>query len=454
MAHIEVKQGLDIPITGEPKGTVQTLAAPKEVALNLAPFKHTKFKLLKKVGDLVKIGEPIADDKSCPGRVFVSPAGGVVKEVRRGLKRRLLNIVIEVDQNEEAVDLGTVDISRASREEIVDRLLKGGMFAHIRHRPFNIKANPQQTPRNIFVKAVETAPYAPPAEMQVEGYEAEFQAGLTALSRLTDGKVHLVYKQGSSCAAFTDAKDVETHTVSGPHPAGNVSTHIHYIDPIQSCEDCVWTLTAHDVVGIGSVLTKGRYHTEKVVSVAGPGILQDMTGYFRVRVGMPVGALIAGRNERGLLRLISGDILTGERIEIDDFVGFYHFGFAVIPESVDRELLHFFRPGLGKFTATRTYLTGLAKDGERKFAMTTSNHGEHRAFIDGRVYDDMMPMRVPCMELVKSVMAEDFDTAEELGLLEVDAEDFALPTFICPSKIEMSEIMEEGLHKYALEVVH
>lgn len=454
MAHIKISEGLNLPLKGRPSGSVQNLAAPQEVSLNLNPFSRIKFRLLKKAGDVVKVGEPIAEDKMTPGRYFVSPAAGSIKEVRRGLKRRLMDVVIEVDRGgEDWHELQTLNPKTASREELVDHLKEGGLFAHIRRRPFNLLANPEITPRNVFVKAHESAPCAAPSELQVEGFEREFQAGLDTLAKLTDGKVHLIHAKGSSCKAFTDAPGVEKHTVEGPHPVANISVAIHHIDPIQSCEDAVWTVTAHDVVCIGAIVANGKYHIDRVIGIGGPGILGDRTGFFRVRAGHPVGGLIAGRNEKGLLRLISGDVLCGNKVEVDGFLGFYDVAFTVLPESVDREFMHFFRPGLSKFTATKTYLSGFRKDSEKEYDFSTSLHGEERAFIDGRVYDRMMPMQVPCMELVKSILSEDFDTAEELGLLEVDAEDFALPAFICPSKVEMTEIVRDGLNQYAADVL-
>src|ERR1700733_6272162 len=189
MAHIKITRGLDIPIKGKPKGPVQMLQKPSHLALNLDPFEGVQFKLLAKKGDAVKIGQPLVEDKNSPGRVFVSPAGGIISEIRRGLKRRLLDIVVAVEAEESYQDFGSFNIDKAS--EIVNHLKAGGMFAHIRRRPFNFLANPEIPPRSIFVKAIESAPLVPPAELQVEGYEQEFALGLKALSQITKGVVHL-----------------------------------------------------------------------------------------------------------------------------------------------------------------------------------------------------------------------------------------------------------------------
>jgi Na+-transporting NADH:ubiquinone oxidoreductase subunit A len=462
MTHIKVTKGLDIPIEGKPSGKLRPLKmsgeasenkTPKTIALNLDPFDGIRFKLLAKKGDRVAIGQPLVEDKLTEGRVFVSPAGGVVAEVRRGLKRRLIDIVIALDPDEQQYDLGSLKIDQASRAQITDFLMRGGLFAHIRQRPFNTLADPSKTPRNIFVKAVESAPFVPPAELQVEGKEEEFQLGLTALSKLTDGRVHLVYHKNSTCQAFTEAKNVEKHTGEGPHPLGTHSLHIEKIDPIQNVEDVVWTLNTYDVVSIGHLIKTGHIYTERVISIAGPGVISERIGYFKVRNGSPVEMLISNRLEKGYMRLISGDPLTGQKVEPEGYLGFYHFAFCVIPENVSREFLHFFRLGVHKYSFSKAYYSGHIDNNKHTYRFTTNQHGEHRAFIDPTLYEKVMPLNVPTMQLVKAVMAEDYDLAEELGLLAVDSEDFALPSFVCPSKIEMTDIIKEGLKTHAADML-
>lgn len=438
MVDIKIKKGLDIPILGRPEGT-QVLPLPKatHISLNLDPFDEIKFRMIAKVGDKVKIGEPIAEDKNCAGRFFVSPAGGVVQEIRRGEKRRILDVVIVVDEQEEYFE-------SAKGSSLIETLKNGGYFAHIRQRPFNILANPEKKPRSIFVKAIESAPFVPPAEIQVAGHEADFQAGLSALAKL--GTVHLVYNN----KIFSEMSDVVKHTAEGPHPVANHSLHIQKIDPITSFEDVVWTLNAHDVVGIGYYLRTGKYFIERVIAIAGPGVIPDKVGYYRARAGYPVNALLPGRIKKESLRLISGDPLMGRKVDAVDFLGFNDYVFCVIPENVKRDFLHFFRLGLKKFTFSRAYAAGHLKN--REYAFTTSLQGEHRAFIDSTLYDKVMPLNVSTMLLVKAIMAEDFELADQLGILEVDSEDFALPTFVCPSKMEMVDIVRHGLKKYFNEI--
>lgn len=436
-----------------PSGHSDSITAPAQIALNLRAFPNTKFRLLVKPGDTVTIGQPLAEDKDAPGRMFVSPAAGVVLDVRRGLKRILQDIVIGVAKDEQYFEHPKLDTlsQKPTRQAIIERLLAGGMFAAIRSRPFDSLANPSLTPRSIFVKAVESAPCVPPAELQVEGFEKEFQAGLNALALLTDGVVHLVYRKDSPCAAFTKAQNVQTHTVEGPHPVANASLHIERIDPIRNGDDNVWTLSALAVVGIGHLLLHGKYHIERVVSIAGPGVIPSQSGYFRLRRGFPIGALVAGRITKGEMRLISGDPLMGKKVSVDDFLGFCHTAFTVIPENTEREFLHFTGIGLNKYSFSRAYLSGHLDNKNREYDFTTNQHGEHRPFIDSTLYDKLQPLQIPTMQLVKAVMAEDFELADTLGLCEVASEDFALPTFVCPSKMEMTEIIESGLRQYEKE---
>lgn len=463
MVHIKIKKGLNIPISDGPEGEVKPFlqsgsgsshVKPKLISLNLGSYDDLAFRLHAKVDDFVKIGQPIAEDKKAEGRMYVAPASGIIREIRRGAKRRLLDIIIEVSDDEQYEELGTLNPAQSSREDIIAKLMLGGLFHRIRQRPFDILANPSQTPRAIFVKGLESAPFMPSPELQVKGHESDFQLGLDALAKLTDGKVHLVYRAGTDFLPFTNAKNVQTHTAQGPHPVSNQSLHIQKIDPILGVKDVVWTVNAHDVVKIGHLLSKGRYLTEKVIGIGGSSILPGNRGFFKVREGYPITSLISGRIEKFIpCRLISGDVLMGSTVNSEDFLGMDHFVFCAIPEPTKREMLHFFRLGSDKYSFSRAYLSGHLNNKNRSYTFTTNQHGEHRPFIDDKLYKEVMPLSVPTMLLCKAVMAEDFELAEELGLLEVSGEDFALPTFVDPSKMEMVEIINVGLKRYAQEVL-
>ncbi len=450
--EIVIKKGLDIPMRSKPKKWLQLPSKPKLIALNLDPFEEVRFRLLVKLGDLVKIGSPLAENKAIPGQMFVAPACGEVVDIRRGYKRRLLSIVIRVSEHEEYHEYGPLDISRASREEILLHLNRGGIFPHIRMRPFDRVANRKDVPRDIFVRAIETLPYVPSAESQVEGHEQEFHTGLKTLKALTSGDVHLVFRKNSLSRAFQEAPVVQKHTIEGPHPASCSSVHIHHIHPIKRPDDIVWTLSVEGVIAVGQMILKGRYYIDRVMSIAGSGAIEANQGFFRGRSGYPVEDLLAYKVPSKPVRLISGDPLTGHQVEEQDFIGFYDTTLSLIPENTTREQFHFLGLGANKYTATKTYLSGHFKPPSSGYDFTTNQHGEERAFVDGSVYNKVMPMRIPTMQLVKAILAENFELAVELGLLEVASEDFALPTFIDPSKIEMMEIVKQGLHRYAHEM--
>lgn len=451
---IIVEKGLDIPVLGKAQGSVKTLPKPKHVALNLALFETLRFRVLAKVGEKVKIGQPLLENKGVPGQFFVSPGSGTIAEIRRGAKRALIDIIIDLDAQEEYQTYSPLDPDRATKEEILERLMQGGAFPHIRLRPFNLIADPKYPPRDIFVAALESLPFNPPAEMQVEGCEDLFRKGLEALAKLTSGRVHVVHREGTLSQIFQETKNITTHTVEGPHPAANPSLHIQKIAPIQNSQDYVWTLSTLGVLTIGKLVLEGKYFIQRVVSLAGNGIRDGKREYVSIREGFPIADLIADRLIDKPLRLISGDPLTGSAVESTDFLGFHHTAFSVIPENVKRQLFHFFRLGFNKYTATRTYASGHVKPPVQGYAFTTNQHGEERPFIDSGIYNKVMPLRIPTVHLIKAILAEDFELAEKLGLLEVAPEDFALSTFICPSKIEMVEIVKEGLHRYSREMGH
>ncbi len=449
---ITVKKGLDIPIAGKPAGPVKELPKPQHVALNLTAFDELRFRLLTKVGERVQIGQPLVENKGVPGQMFVSPGGGVVSEIRRGHKRQLGQVIIQLDAEESFYPHTPLDPEKATREELIASLMSGGLFPHIRLRPFNLIPDARFVPRDIFVTAVESRPFEPPLEMQVEGYENYFQAGLTALSRLTPGKVHLVSREKSVFAPFVHAQHIEKHTIEGPHPAGSSSLHIHQIAPIRRPDDHVWALTALDAVILGRLVTEGRYQAERVIAIAGNGVIEEKRGYFRGRSGYPIEELMAGRVANQLLCLISGNPLTGHRVDSDQFLGFDQSCFSIIPENSSRERFHFLSLGLDKYSASRAYLSGHIRPPKEGYPFTTNQHGEERAFIDATVYDRVMPMRIPTVFLIKAILAEDFELADQLGLLEVTPEDFALSSFIDPSKIEMVDIVRKGLHRYSKEM--
>lgn len=438
MVHLKIKRGLNIPLIGDPAGDLQKLPQPSTVALDLDLFYFLRFSLLKKPGDKVAIGEPIVEDKSCPGRVFVSPASGVIKDVVRGLKRRILRLTIHCDQTPCFFDHGTCNAE--SKDDLLAHLMKGGLFPHISVRPCNRLPSPDVIPDAIFVTAIASAPFAPPPELELQGHEILFQKGLTALASLCP--VHLITRPES---VFLSVSDVETHTAEGPHPISYPSIHIAAIHPIIKNDQSVWTLGVSDVVAVGLLVAEGKYYHHQVLSLAGEGLSESKRGYFKLPRGFPIQDLIAGRCADEKVRLISGNPLMGTKVEQDEYLKFFDTTFCVLPEpSEKRRFCHFIRPGTKSYTNTRAYFKK-----KKPYSFTTLQHGEERAFVDGGIYEKVMPLNIPVMHLIKAILAEDFELAESFGLLSVAPEDFALPAFICPSKIEMPEIIRRGLRSYA-----
>ncbi len=452
MTHINVKNGLDIPVLGEATGAIRQGPVAEVIGYNFQHHEAVKFRVLVKPGDHVKVGDPLAEDKDVPGRFFVSCAGGIVDEVKRGEKRRLLAITVKREREEQEKHFSVDPLGALTQEQIIHKLLEAGLFAYIKMRPFDRLAHPKKMPRSIFVKAIESAPFVPMAEMQVVGHEKEFQVGLSVLAKLTSGKVHLVHKAGIHFAPFTDATGVEKHTVAGPHPAGNVSLHIHKIDPIQHVGDVVWTVSVLDVIAIGTLFSKGKIAKDSVIAIAGPSVLVHERGLYRVRKGQAVNELIENKLAPGMHRIISGDPLTGDECMAKDSVGMSDTVLCAFPEEEKREFLHFFRFGADKYTASGAYASGHMDTRKKRWNFTTSQHGEERAFIDGSVYESVMPLQILPMQLVRAIMGDDWELAEELGVLEVHHEDFALCEFVCPSKIEMMEIVKNGLQQYCKDI--
>jgi len=448
MVQIKIKKGLDIPVFDFQYSEIKDLARPSSVALDLTPFSYLRLKPLKKEGETVLIGEPLAEDKEDEGKVFLSPGCGVIKEIIRGERRSLSYIVIETSGKDEffshqIADLGT------KPSGLIKYLHDTGLFAHIVMRPFAVLPQLSLPPDRIFIKGIESAPLTAPAELQLEGFEEDFTNGISFLSRISE-KIHLVLPKNSKCKVALQAKNVTHHTAEGPHPVANSSVHIHAIDPIKSSKDIVWTLDLTDVITIGMLSHKGIYHNKRIVCVTGPAILPEKRGLVRTVSGVSARSLVDGKVEEGS-RIISGDPLMGTKVGIDGFLGFKDYSLCAFNDREPREMLHFLKLGGKKYSASRVYLSGFFKKGSYLFS--TSQHGEPRPFIDGNVYDKVMPLRIPTMHLIKAVLADDYPAIEQLGILEVAPEDFALPTFICPSKIEMVDLIRTCQRKYFKEVL-
>ena len=441
--HLKIKRGLNLNLEGTPQGQVHTLPPPPTQALDLSPFLFLRFSLLKKVGDQVTIGEPLLEDKSCVGRVFVSPASGVIHAIHRGLRRQILSIIITTSQPEKYFEHPPLETQNP--KELLSYLMKGGIFPHIRVRPCMQLPSPDKMPKAIFIKALDTAPFAPPFEMDILGNEIFFKRGLSALALLAP--CHLIYHYKSTCQALIEAPHVFKHTAEGPYPISHASVHIAALCPIKTPKEPIWTLTVNDIITIGRLLKEGRYLYQKIISIGGASILENKRGFFRLPQGFPIKELMQKRLKTPSCRIISGDPLMGTKVSQEDHIKFFDRTVCALPNPEKKRLFgHFFRFKPTGYSVLPTYL-------KRKNSplFTISNHGEKRPFIDGEIYQRVMPLPIIVVALIKALLVEDYELAERLGLLTVAPEDFALPTFICPSKIEMVEIIKQGLHAYASE---
>lgn len=442
MATFQIKQGRDIKLKGAAQKEIAALPLPRQVAVVPSDFKGVKASLCVKANDAVKAGTPLFTDKHCPEIRIVSPVSGRVAAINRGEKRFLEDIVVESDGRNEAVTFrkfSAGEISGLSKEDVEKSLLQSGLWPVLRQRPFSKVAHPHESPKSIFVHAMDTGPLAADIDFILQGKEEQFQAGLDALRRLTKGKVYLCVKQGAGSRALTQARGVETHYFAGPHPAGNISTHIHYLDPIHK-GDHVWYAEAQDVARIGSLFLEGVYSPERVVAVTGEGAGRKF--YAKTIVGAPVSLLLQGSGLEGM-RCISGNVLAGKDVGKNGFLSFYDSQVTVIPEGGKRTFLGWLSPGFDKYTFSRTFASSFLP--EKAASLTTDKQGSDRAIVLNDIYDQFVPLDIMTYFLLKAVISEDIEEAERLGILECDEEDFALCSFACPSKTDVGGIIREGL---------
>jgi len=438
MAHIIVTKGLDIPVDGSPEETSMISSISADLYALDIPRGYS-FKLSVQEGVKVQAGQLLAQEKRS-GLCIVAPVPATITAIVRGEKRKLEKIVF----TPEKVDhhLGpNLYLLALKKEALLSELNSSGFLLRPKVRPFNQAVNPQILPRTIFVRAVETAPFTPTAESQIDSREEEFQVGLTLLSHLAP--VHIVSRPNSAVIELCNDLPVNLHTVSGPHPAANPSLHIEKIDPIQSTTDCVWTLSALDVLTLGSYCMKGQFWIDQIIALTGSALKSGLRRYVRAYPGVALSALLADNPFTQQCRLISGDPLTGQALSPDGFLQRDHTVFCAIPEgSKKRGFLSFLKSSSETFTATNTYIPA-----HKKAPFTTRQHGERRPFIDGSVYERVMPFTVLPMPMVKALLAEDMDKAIEYGLLEIVPEDFALADFVCISKVGMMRIVEKGQNR-------
>ena len=436
---IKLCKGLDINLQGAAELKTTELPLASEYAVSPLDFEGVTPKMLVKVGDAVKAGTALFFNKNNPSVVFTSPVSGTVTAVNRGEKRRILSVTVAADAATAYEEFETLDVEKASREEIVSLLLKSGLWTLIIQRPYGIIANPDDAPKSIFVSAFDSAPLAPQYDYVLAGEQSALQKGFDVLRRLTDGKVHLSYHASAAAPAING---VELHAFKGKHPAGNVGVQIHHIDPINKGEK-VWTVNYADVAIIGRLFLNGKVDMTRTIAVTGSEVSAPC--YCKVVAGAKIDSILKGQVAADThARYISGNVLTGRNIGAEGHLGYYANQLTVIPEGDDYELLGWAMPRFSKFSVSRAYFSWLCP--RKKYALDTNMNGEERAFVVTGLYEKYLPMDIYPMHLLKAIMAGDLDKMEALGIYEVVEEDFALCEFVDPSKTEMQQIIRNGIN--------
>lgn len=439
MATYQIKKGRDLPLKGRAETKIVELPMPSSVAVQPPDFKGFKPRLAVHVGDHVKAGNPVLTDKTHPEVRITAPVSGEIKDIRRGAKRVLLEVVIRPDADQQFEIFDKAALTSNNREAVQKTLLQSGLWPAIRQRPFSKIATPGDVPKSIFIHAMSTEPLAVDMDAVLDGKEVLFQKGLDVLKTLTDNSVHLCYRQGASAKTLTEAKNVEHHQFRGPHPAGNVGTHIHAVDPIKK-GDVVWFVEAQDVVRIGHLAETGKYSAERCVAVTGEAAVKRHIA--KTVIGAPLSVLFDGTDLSGL-RCLSGGVLTGKSMGAAGFLRYYDSQVTAIPEVNQRRLLGWLTPGFDRFSLTRTYASAFTS--REAFSFDTDINGGERAIVLNHIYDQYNALDILTYFLIKAVVGGDIEEAERLGLLECDEEDFALATFACPSKVDVGGLIQSCL---------
>lgn len=445
---IKIKKGLDIPIAGAPAQIIEEGPTIHHVVLLGEEYVGMRPSMLVQEGDWVKKGQALFEDKKNPGVMFTAPASGKVSAINRGERRVLQSVVIEIDGNEQVPfeHYEESSLNQLSDEQVQRHLLASGLWTALRTRPFSKTPVPNSRPRAIFVSAMDTQPLAANPQVIIAAESDAFNHGLTILARLTEGKVHVCHAPGQAVVSYQNAQ-VTYNEFSGPHPAGLVGTHIHFLEPV-SLNKTVWHVGYQDVIAIGKLFTRGELWTDRIVSLAGPQVEQPVL--LRTRLGASLSELTAGRLKEGDNRIISGSVLSGTAFSATHgYLGRFHQQVSVIREGREKELFGWVMPGRDKYSITRTTLGHFFK--HKLFAFSTDMHGGERAMVPIGNYERVMPLDILATHLLRDLLAGDTDSAAALGCLELDEEDLALCTFVCPGKYEYGPVLRDILTKIEQE---
>ncbi|WNO07573.1 Na(+)-translocating NADH-quinone reductase subunit A [Teredinibacter sp. KSP-S5-2] len=445
---IKIRRGLDLPISGAPRQSIEDGPTIRSVAVVGFDYHGMKPTMEVQVGDKVKLGQLLFTDKKTEGVRYTAPASGTVSAINRGYQRVLQSVVIDVEGEEEEsfASYSQDQLSGLSDEQVAENLINSGLWTAIRTRPYSRVPATNTRPAAIFVSAMDTNPLAAdPAIVIAEKPEA-FQNGLQVLSKLTQGKLYVCHADQAEIPA-APASNVQYEVFGGVHPAGNVGTHIHFLDPVNA-EKVVWTLGYQDVIAVGELFSTGKLSTSRVVALAGPQV--EDPRLVRTRLGASLEELTAGSLKTGENRLISGSVFGGSTAAGPTaFLGRYANQVSVLTEGRERPMLHFCVPGFDRFSAMPIYVSKLF--GKKKFDFTTSANGSERAMVPIGAYEKVMPLDILPTQLLRALIVGDTDMAQKLGCLELDEEDLALCSFVCNGKYEFGPILRDNLTRIEKE---
>jgi Na+-transporting NADH:ubiquinone oxidoreductase subunit A len=444
---IKLRKGFTINLAGKAALKVAELEQPETFVIKPTDFHGIYMpKPVVKEGDNVKAGTPLFHDKKHENILFTSPVSGEVVEIKRGEKRKLLEIKILADKKIEFESFQKYSISEIANLQVADiknQILKSGIWPSIIQRPFGVVADPGATPKSIHISAFDTHPLAPEYSLLFKGQDQVFQVGVDILKKLTSGAVHVnTHASSELSTVFSQVKGAEVNKFSGPHPAGCVGVQIHHLDPINKGE-IVWTINPLAVIQIGKLFTQGIYDASRIIAVVGSEVKNPQ--YYKTYTGASVKKFLASNLNNEHVRVISGNPLTGTAIGKDGHVGFFDHQISVLPEGDYYEFMGWITPGARKLSFHRSIglLSFLTPGKER--VVDTNTHGEPRAFVQSGVFEQVTPMDILPTHLLKSILAEDIDEMEALGIYEVIEEDLALCEFVDVSKHKVQEILRDGL---------
>ena len=444
---IKLRKGFDIALVGKAEKKISGTAQPELFALKPSDFIGIQRpKLLADEGQNVKAGTSLLFDKKAESIMYASPISGEIVEIVRGEKRKLLEIKILADKEIEYENFDSYSVSEINnlnRKDIVEQLLTSGAWPQIIQRPFGIVADPVDEPKSIFISGFDTHPLAPDYEFIFSGKETYFQAGINVLKKLTSGNIHLGIKSDAEFpTVFSQVEGVQIDKFTGPHPSGNVGVQIHHVDPINKGEVC-WTVSPFGVIQIGQLFLEGKLDSSKMIAIAGSEVNEPQ--YYQTYTGASVSKILSDNLKSDNVRVISGNVLTGEGINKDGFVGYYDQMITVIPEGDYYELFGWIKPSFKKLSFQKAFglFSYLNKNAE--YTLDTNMRGERRPFVQTGVFEKVLPMDIYPTYLLKAIMAEDFDDMESLGIYEVVEEDLALCEFIDVSKHDVQRIVREGI---------